>query len=72
MADIRSTEATPLWFFEPTFGARFVAAFVDGFLLISLTAAPIAVYLGVLRGPLHRGLHDHAAGTVVTADAVEV
>ena len=159
MADTRSTE-TPLWFVEPTFGARFVAAFVDGFLLIcfgvvigllipdggpptyfvsavaalytvgavalagrtigkrlfglrvadletgaipslraavlrwfvpavpgfvalvpavagvgwlalALTAAPIVVYLGVLRGPLHRGLHDHAAGTVVTADAVE-
>ena len=27
----------------------------------------LAVYLPVLKGPLHRGLHDHAAGTVVTA-----
>jgi uncharacterized RDD family membrane protein YckC len=28
--------------------------------------AALAIYWGVLRGPLHRGLHDHAAGTVVT------
>ena len=161
MADTRSTETTPLWFVEPTFGARFVAAFIDGFLLIlvgvaagllmrdggppellppavaalytigagamtgrtvgkrvlglrvvslstgavpdlraavvrwlvpaapgllalllpsstppalslALSLSAIAVYLGVLRGPLHLGLHDRFAGTVVTADAVEV
>lgn len=27
----------------------------------------LAVFLPILKGPLHRGLHDHAAGTVVTA-----
>lgn len=27
------------------------------------------VYLPILRGPLHRGLHDHVAGTVVTVVA---
>jgi uncharacterized RDD family membrane protein YckC len=32
-----------------------------------LPLVTIAVYLGILRGPLHRGLHDHAAGTIVSA-----
>lgn len=27
----------------------------------------LVVFLPILKGPLHRGLHDHAAGTVVTA-----
>ena len=162
MADTRSTETTPLWFVEPSFGARFAAAFIDGFLLmvlgvvvgllllrddrardlllptvaalytigavamtgrtfgkrlvglrvaslstgavpdlraavirwfvpaapgllavvlprstprgltLALSLAPIVVYFGVVRGPLHRGLHDVFAGTVVTADPVGV
>jgi uncharacterized RDD family membrane protein YckC len=33
----------------------------------SLSLLTLVVYLGILRGPLHRGLHDHAAGTVVSA-----
>lgn len=48
MADTRSTEALPVWFVEPTFAGRFLAALAGGRLV-------------------HRGLHDHAVGTVVTA-----
>jgi uncharacterized RDD family membrane protein YckC len=32
--------------------------------------ATLAIYLPILRPPLHRGLHDRAAGTVVMAKAV--
>lgn len=41
--------------------------------LLQLTAPGLSpllglvIYLPILKGPLHRGLHDHAAGTVVTA-----
>ena len=27
----------------------------------------LVVFLPILKGPLHRGIHDHAAGTIVTA-----
>jgi uncharacterized RDD family membrane protein YckC len=30
---------------------------------------PLAVYLPILHGPLHRGLHDRVAGTIVSAGA---
>ena len=36
---------------------------------LPLSLAPLVIYWGVLLGPLHRGLHDRAAGTVVTAVA---
>ena len=38
---------------------------------VPLSLAPLVIYWGVLLGPLHRGLHDRAASTVVTARAAE-
>ena len=34
---------------------------------LPLALAPLVIYWGVLVPPLHRGLHDRAAGTIVTA-----
>ena len=34
---------------------------------LPLALAPLAIFAGVLLPPLHRGLHDRAAGTIVTS-----
>ena len=39
----------------------------EGPLAFALSLAPLVVYAGVMFGPLHRGLHDRAARTIVTA-----
>ena len=47
-------------------GAREVQGLPSGGGSAVTTLAGVVVYLGVLVPPLHRGLHDRAAGTVVT------
>ena len=43
-----------------------VAYLSGGLLATPMALAPLLIFWGVLVGPLHRGLHDRAAGTIVT------
>ena len=56
--------AVPPGFVEPTFGQRLLARFVDAAVLL-----PVALLIGaVAEGRVrHRGIHDVAAGTIVTS-----
>lgn len=51
-------------------GGAFVALLVPALEGIELLWFWVVV-LPVMRGPLHRGLHDRVARTIVTADAIE-